>query len=160
MSLRKSAEVDFREVPKPAEILAEPAAEVCGSLRNHSSQVFENTCGGLRKCCGSNPPLIGATSVAAPKGLGAPVAPHIHITRHSIERAIERLPFIRTEDEARALLSREVIERAAEFAGHAQCFVRLVTGHRVTVRDWSVITVLPAEDYRRTVRRVGRGRFE
>lgn len=74
-------------------------------------------------------------------------------------RALERIPGIRTEDEARSILASPVFDIAADFAGLAECFVRIASGHRIVVRDHTIVTVLPAGDYRGTVRRMGRVRF-
>ena len=79
----------------------------------------------------------------------------VHVTHHAIQRYVERVSPV-TEDEARQALSSKAIEIAADFGAR---FVRLATGQRICVRDHAVITVLPAENYRRKIRRVGRGRF-
>ena len=82
-----------------------------------------------------------------------------HITNHALSRAMERIPGLRTEDEARSLLAGPVFDIAADFAGLAECFVRIASGHRIVVRDHAIVTVLAADDYRATVRRMGKGRF-
>lgn len=82
-----------------------------------------------------------------------------HITRHAVERYQERVEPVEEEQAEAALMSRAV-RAAMVFAGStAQCFVRLATGQRIVVREDTVITVLPAEDYRKKVRRHGRGRY-
>lgn len=81
-----------------------------------------------------------------------------HITRHAIERAIERIPGITTEEQARAVLTCPCITKAAAWAFRVT--VRLATGNRVVIEDNAVITVMPIDNYKRTVRRVGRGRYE
>lgn len=68
----------------------------------------------------------------------------IHITRHAIDRAMERVPGINTEDQARTLLSSRAIIAAGQFGAK---YVRLGTGHRVVIEDGSVTTVLPAETH-------------
>lgn len=84
----------------------------------------------------------------------------IHVSRHALDRAKERVPGVRTDDEARALFAAEVFTIAAQFSHGCNCTVRLATGNRVALRDCCVITVLPIENYRRTIRRHKRGRFE
>ena len=83
----------------------------------------------------------------------------IHITEHAIERARERIrSFANLSDQAIiAALTTPVIQLAAALG--AECHVRLPTGQRITVKDRTVVTVLPAEQYQRQVRRQGTGRF-
>lgn len=81
-----------------------------------------------------------------------------HITAHAIERAMERVPGITNEAQARVLLSSAAIMLAAQFS--VQVWVRLATGHRVVVKDGSVVTVLPSDHYRRDTRRLAKGRYE
>lgn len=38
-------------------------------------------------------------------------------------------------------------------------FVRLSGGQRIVLQDWTVVTVMPAENYRKQVRRRGMGRY-
>lgn len=66
----------------------------------------------------------------------------IHVTHHAITRAMERVPGIRTEAQARALLSTRAIDAAAHFGAK---YVRLGTGQRVVIECGSVVTVLPRE---------------
>lgn len=66
----------------------------------------------------------------------------IHITHHAITRAMERVPGIRTEAQARALLSTRAIDAAAHFGAK---YVRLGTGQRVVIECGSVVTVLPSD---------------
>lgn len=73
----------------------------------------------------------------------------LHITRHALERALERVPGITSEEEARAILNTNLIARTADFAGHAECHVRLGTGQRVALAGQCIITVLPAAPKRR-----------
>jgi len=80
----------------------------------------------------------------------------VHVTRHALERAKERIPGCTTDEEARALLSSEIIRRALIFGA---MFVRLGTGQRIALRDGAVVTVLPAENYRKHIGRVGKGRY-
>lgn len=82
----------------------------------------------------------------------------LRVTAHAIERAMERIPGIESEAQAREVLERPVIHFAADLAGDADCFVRLTTGERICIRDHTVLTVYPAEHYRRNVRRLGRKR--
>lgn len=79
----------------------------------------------------------------------------LHITAHALKRCQERVANV-TEDEARVILSSAVVRKAIDFGAHV---VRLGTGQRVIIEGGSVITVLPADNYRSQVRRVGRGRY-
>lgn len=63
----------------------------------------------------------------------------IHITRHAIERAIER-GIARTEEQAVAVLNSQAVQTALAFGAP---FVRLASGHRIVVTDGAIITVLP-----------------
>lgn len=65
MSMRNSAEVDFRTNPKTAENRAEVLAEVCLGLRRSRSVTRRKPCGGLRNCCGGQTPLKRALSMRA-----------------------------------------------------------------------------------------------
>jgi hypothetical protein len=82
----------------------------------------------------------------------------IRVTRHAVHRYRERVRAV-SEDEARVILSSAAIARAADFAGLAHVFVRIAGNFRVAVQDHTVVTVLPAEQYRAQVRRFGKGRF-
>jgi len=84
----------------------------------------------------------------------------IHLTRHALDRAKERIPGVSTDDDARLVLTCHAVIVADLFSGGCDCVVRLATGNRITLRDHCVVTVLPIENYRRTVRRHKRGRFE
>ncbi len=68
----------------------------------------------------------------------------IHITRHAIDRCIERVPGTTTEDQARTLLSSRAILAAAQFGAK---YVRLGTGHRVVIEEGRVTTVLPTNTH-------------
>lgn len=83
----------------------------------------------------------------------------LHVTAHALSRTMERVPGIHTEADARALLTSPKILAAANFAGITECFVRIAGNFRIRLRDHAVITVLPAENYRAHVRRVGKGRY-
>lgn len=65
----------------------------------------------------------------------------IHITRHAIERAIER-GIARTEEQALVVLNSQAVQTALAFGAP---FVRLASGHRIVVTDGAIITVLPPE---------------
>ena len=67
---------------------------------------------------------------------------NLHVTVHAIERAMQRIPGIRSEDEARAILSSETIHQAVEFGAIA---VTLGTGQRIVINDGAIITVLSKE---------------
>lgn len=79
----------------------------------------------------------------------------VHITAHAIQRFRERVADL-PEAEVRERLRSPFITAAADFGAHV---VRLGTGQRIVIGEHCVVTVLPAENYRRTIRRVGRGRF-
>lgn len=79
----------------------------------------------------------------------------IHVTAHAIERAIERLGCA-TVAEAQALLTSPAIRSAAEFGAR---YVRLGTGERIVLEGGCVVTVLPADNFRKQVRRTGLGRY-
>lgn len=64
-----------------------------------------------------------------------------HITKHAIERAIER-GIARTEEQALAVLNSQAVQTALAFGAP---FVRLASGHRIVVTDGAIITVLPPE---------------
>lgn len=67
-----------------------------------------------------------------------------HITRHAIERAIERVPGITTEDQARAVLTSRAVLVAVEFGA---LFVRIGTGQHILIDAGSVVTVLPSNTH-------------
>lgn len=77
--------------------------------------------------------------------------PDLHVSIHAIERYQERIDNC-SEDEARAALSTEAIKAAADFGCR---FVRLASGHRVALKDHTVTTILPPENYRKQVQRIG-----
>ena len=79
----------------------------------------------------------------------------IHITRHAIERYQQRVSPV-SDDEARQALSSRAIQAAANFGAQ---FVRLPHGQRVVIRERTIITVQPAEHYRRMIHREGLGRY-
>ncbi|KPH67546.1 hypothetical protein [Novosphingobium sp. ST904] len=81
--------------------------------------------------------------------------PVLRVSGHAIQRYQERVANV-SADEARAALSTPVIQAAANFGAR---FVRLGTGHRVCIQNHVVLSVLPAEHYRRQVRRYGLGRY-
>ena len=62
------------------------------------------------------------------------------ITSHAINRAMERLPNVRSEGEAIAALDTIAVRRAAEFGAR---YVRLPTGQRVVLEGGTITTVLP-----------------
>lgn len=68
----------------------------------------------------------------------------IHVSTHALDRARQRLG-VRSDAEARAILTSPTVQRAAEFANGAEVFVRLASRQRVVIRDGVVITVLPAK---------------
>lgn len=62
------------------------------------------------------------------------------ISSHAIDRAMERLPGVRTEADAIAALDTPVTRRAAAFGAR---YVRLGTGQRVVLDCDRIVTVLP-----------------
>jgi hypothetical protein len=80
----------------------------------------------------------------------------LHVTRHAIERFQERVENL-PEPEVLERLDTPATRAAASL--QAECHVRLPTGQRIAVKDNTVVTVLPAEQYQRQVRRHGTGRF-
>lgn len=72
----------------------------------------------------------------------------LHVTHHAIERYQERIDPDAPHDEARAALDTPATRAAAEFGAQ---FVRLASGHRIVVQDNTVVTVMPADNYRKQV---------
>ena len=68
----------------------------------------------------------------------------LHVTKHALERAIERIPGIRTEDDARLALSSATIQKAAQFGAP---FVKLGTGQHVVIHDRRIVTVLARDHH-------------
>lgn len=68
----------------------------------------------------------------------------IHVTGHAIMRYQERISPRSTEDEVRARLSGKVFQMAALFGAGV---VKLGSGHRVVIRNNTVVTVLPAKRF-------------
>lgn len=80
---------------------------------------------------------------------------HVHVTTHAIERYIERVAPVTPEQAAQAM-DCPAVRAAAEFGAR---FVRLAGGQRIVLQEWTVTTVLPADNYRKQVRRRGMGRY-
>lgn len=81
--------------------------------------------------------------------------PKAHLTAHALQRYRERVADLGAA-EIRERLSSPAIMAAINFGAR---FVRLPTGQRIVIEDGMIVTVLPAESYRRNVRRFGLGRF-
>lgn len=64
------------------------------------------------------------------------------ITSHAIDRAIERLPGVRTDGEAIAALDTPATRCAAKIGAK---YVRLGTGQRIVIENGIVTTVLPSD---------------
>ncbi|MGE4307079.1 MAG: hypothetical protein AB7E24_23970 [Novosphingobium sp.] len=79
----------------------------------------------------------------------------IRVSAHAISRYRERVADV-SYDEARAALSIRAVECAAAFGAK---FVRLAGGQRIVIENGVVVTVKPATEYRRQVRRNGLGRY-
>lgn len=82
----------------------------------------------------------------------------IHVTAHAIQRYQERVAPV-SAAEAHKALSTRAIQASAEFVGNQTAYVRLPTGQRVVIKDRIVVTVQPAEHFRRQIHRRGLGRF-
>jgi hypothetical protein len=80
----------------------------------------------------------------------------LHITHHAIQRYIARVDPSASPDTARAALDTPATRAAAQFGA---TFVRLATGHRIVVQDFTVVTVMPADNYRKQVCRHGLPRY-
>lgn len=66
---------------------------------------------------------------------------------HALQRCIERVPGVTTEEQAIAVLQTAFIDAAARFGAR---YVRLGTGNRVVIQNGAVVTVLPADMKPRT----------
>lgn len=82
--------------------------------------------------------------------------PDLHVSQHAIDRFRERVANLPDQAIVNAL-STPAIQLAAALG--AECYVRLPSGQRIAVKGNTVVTVLPAEQYQRQVRRQGVGRF-
>lgn len=72
------------------------------------------------------------------------MTPDLHVTSHAVERCIERVPGIKTEIEARAVLTSPTIHLAAD---EGVPFVKLGTGQHVVIDRHRIITVLPSDTH-------------
>lgn len=79
----------------------------------------------------------------------------VTVSAHAISRYRERVSPV-DYDAALAALSTRAIEAAADFGAH---IVRLAGGQRVVIEEQTVVTVLPAENYRKQIARNGLGRY-
>lgn len=77
------------------------------------------------------------------------------VSQHAIERYQQRVADV-SEAEAEAALSTPAIKAAAAFGAE---FVRLGTGHRVTLQNGVVVTVQPVAHYRKQIGRRGVAKF-
>lgn len=64
----------------------------------------------------------------------------VHVTQHAVDRALERVPGLKSEAEAYCLLTSWAVHQAVEFGAP---FIRLGTGQRIVLLEDRVITVLP-----------------
>jgi len=69
----------------------------------------------------------------------------VHVTNHAIQRALERIPGVRSREDALSILSCAAVDRAAQFARAADVWVRISSGHHIAIKDGAVTTVLPAD---------------
>jgi len=74
----------------------------------------------------------------------------LHVTSHALTRAMERIPGMTCEADARRTLTCAAVELAADIGAP---FVKLGTGQHVVVRDHTVITVLPKDKHIGTMSR-------
>jgi len=79
----------------------------------------------------------------------------IHVTAHAVSRYRERVEPV-GYDEAVAALTSPAVQAAFDFGAR---FVRLAGGQRIVIEDGRVVTVLPADNYRKQVQRKGFGRY-
>lgn len=79
----------------------------------------------------------------------------IEITAHAYQRYRERIA-----DLPRAIIRTRLdcpaVRKAAVFGAQ---FVRLPSGHRIVIKDHAIVTILPADHFRRQVLRQGLGRY-
>ena len=73
----------------------------------------------------------------------------IHVTAHAIERYRERVTD-GTDDQIRAAIDCPAVRAAAQIGA---CYVRLHGGQRIVLKDYTVVTVMPSDNYRKQVRR-------
>lgn len=71
------------------------------------------------------------------------------ISAHAIDRAMERLPGVRTEAAAIAALDTPATRKAAEIGAP---FVKVGTGQHIVIRNSTVVTVFPKEKHLSTLR--------
>ena len=81
--------------------------------------------------------------------------PDLLVTDHAVERYQQRVRPC-TADEARTALSTPAVHAAALFGA---TFVRLATGHRIAIKGYVVMTVLPPEHFKRQINRHKMPRF-
>ena len=79
----------------------------------------------------------------------------LHVTAHAIERYQQRVEHC-SDDHAIAALTCKAVRIAADFGAG---IVRLAGGQRVVIDEGTVVTVLPSENYKRQVQRVGLPRY-
>lgn len=68
----------------------------------------------------------------------------IRVTAHAIARAMERIPGLKSEAQALALLKSAAVTAAVDFAPRGSIYIRLASGNRIAVEDGNVVTVLPS----------------
>lgn len=77
------------------------------------------------------------------------------VSLHAIQRYQERVENL-PDETVRQILSSPHIKAAAAFGAK---FIRIASGHRIAIADMTVTTILPPDNYRRQIRRVGVPRF-
>lgn len=80
---------------------------------------------------------------------------HLHITAHAIQRYRERVAEL-ADDQIRAALDCPAVRAAAQIGAR---FVRLHGGQRIVLQGDTVVTVMPSDNYRKQVRRLGLSRY-
>jgi hypothetical protein len=73
----------------------------------------------------------------------------VHVTLHALQRYRERIADI-PDAEIVAAIDTPVINRCAAFG---DCSVKLASGHRLVIRECTVVTVTPCRDKPRKHRR-------
>lgn len=79
----------------------------------------------------------------------------LRISSHAISRYRSRVEPV-DYDTAHAALSSPIVQAAARFGCS---IVRLPTGQRIVIENYTVVTVLPAEQFKRQIQRQGVGRY-
>ncbi|MGE8143067.1 hypothetical protein ACQKOE_13915 [Novosphingobium sp. NPDC080210] len=79
----------------------------------------------------------------------------IHVSQHALDRYRERIANL-SDDEIRAALITPAVMTAAAIGAR---FVRIASGHRIALADYTITTILPPDHFRKQVLRTGLARF-